>query len=50
MARPDTLLTGSIMAMIAVALLFDDGENGQQPPVAGGEPQEPDVPEESPDS
>jgi hypothetical protein len=28
MVRPDPLLTGSIMAMIAIALVFDDDEEG----------------------
>ena len=31
MARSDTLLTGSIMAMIAMALVFDDDDG---PPIA----------------
>ena len=31
MARPDTLLTGSLMAMIAMAVVFDDYENRPAP-------------------
>jgi len=40
MARADTLLTGSIVAMIAIALLFDD-EDG--PPSAPDDSDEPDT-------
>ena len=48
MARADTLLTGSIMTLIAMALMFDDDENGSTPPSnddtldAGGEETDPD--------
>jgi len=39
MARPDTLLTGSLMAMIAVALMFDDDDRPPAPsPDSDGEP------------
>jgi hypothetical protein len=31
MARSDTLLTGSLMAVIVMALVFDDDENGPAP-------------------
>ena len=48
MARADTLLTGSIMTMITMALMFDDDENGSTPPPnddaldPGGEETDPD--------
>jgi hypothetical protein len=42
MARSDTLLTGSIMAMLAMVLVFDD-ENGPAPSGTEGEPEEADV-------
>ena len=38
MARTDTLLAGSLMAVIAMALVFDDDENRPAPSSSDDEP------------
>ena len=43
MSHPDTLLNGSIMAMVAMTLVFDDDEDGSPSTPSGADGLAPDA-------